>query len=216
MRETLEQIITLAIRPAARNMLTMSQAPPSDEPLRRSFYTRDTLVVARDLLGRVLCRRLDGGEVLRGRIVEVEAYDGPADRASHAHRGLTRRNAPMFEGGGIAYVYQIYGVHFCLNVVTGEPGYPAAVLLRATEAPRPDRSASGPGRLCRAFGIDRDLDGSSLIDGALWLERGRPVRPAGIRRTPRIGVDYAGGWAARRYRFVIAGHDAASGPRRLR
>ena len=197
-------------------MAAMPERRPSAEPLGNVFYLRDTLVVARDLLGRVLCRLLDGGEVLRGRIVEVEAYDGPNDRASHAHRGRTRRNASMFEGGGIAYVYQIYGVHFCLNVVTGDPGYPAAVLLRATEPPRPDSPASGPGRLCRAFGVDRSMDGSSLIDGELWLEPGRPVPAAGIRRTPRIGVDYAGDSAARRYRFVIAGHDAASGPRRMR
>ena len=83
------------------------------------FYRRDTLDVARDLLGRVLCRRLRDGTVLRGRLLEVEAYDGPYDRASHAHRGPTPRNAPMFEPGGIAYVYFVYGMHHCLNVVTG-------------------------------------------------------------------------------------------------
>ena len=91
---------------------------PSRMRLRRTFYRRNTLHVARDLLGRELCRSLSAGEVLRARIVEVEAYDGPADRASHAHRGRTRRNSPMFEAGGMAYVYLIYGVHHCLNVVT--------------------------------------------------------------------------------------------------
>src|SRR5262245_34770213 len=116
-----------------------------------SFYRRDTLEVARDLLGRVVCRRLRAADgVLRGRLVEVEAYDGPNDRASHAHRGRTARNAAMFEAGGIAYVYRIYGVHHCLNVVTGERGYPAAVLIRATEPPD-GASATGPGCVCRAF-----------------------------------------------------------------
>jgi len=184
-------------------------------PLALEFYTRDTLEVARDLLGRLLCRRLHDGSVLRGRIVEVEAYDGPADRASHAHRGRTARNAPMFRRGGIAYVYLVYGVHHCLNVVTGDEGYPAAVLLRATESPDGETSASGPGRLTRAFAVDRALDGASLCDDRLWLEFGQTVGDREIRRTPRIGVDYAGPWARRRYRFLLAGHPAVSGPRRL-
>jgi DNA-3-methyladenine glycosylase len=166
--------------------------------------------VARDLLGCVLCRRLGDGEVLRGRIVEVEAYDGPNDRASHARNGRTRRNAPMFEAGGIAYVYLIYGMHHCLNVVTGPRGYPAAILIRAAEPPRDGVSASGPGRLTRAFEIDRGLDGASFLDSELWLERGRPVPDGAVRRTARVGVDYAGWWARRRYRFVIANHPAVS------
>jgi DNA-3-methyladenine glycosylase len=166
------------------------------------FYRRATLEVARDLLGRTLCRRLPGGKVLRGRIVEVEAYDGPRDRASHAHRGRTRRNAPMFEAGGVAYVYLVYGVHHCFNVVTGEKDYPAAVLIRAAEPPVGGTSASGPGRLCRAFDIDRTLDGCSLLARELWLEQGTPVRDRDVRRTPRIGVDYAGPWARRPYRFI--------------
>jgi len=170
------------------------------------FYLRPTLEVARDLLGRVLCRRLEDGTVLRGGIVEVEAYDGPRDRASHAFRGRTPRNAPMFARGGIAYVYLVYGVHHCLNVVTGEEAYPAAVLLRAATPPAPDRSASGPGRLCRAFGIDRALDGASFLGPDLWLEAGDPPPPGRIRRTPRVGVHYAGAWARRRLRFLIAKH----------
>jgi len=172
--------------------------------LRREFYLRPTLQVARDLLGRHLCRRLPDRTVLRGSIVEVEAYDGPRDRASHAFRGRTPRNAPMFAAGGIAYVYLVYGVHHCLNVVTGEEGYPAAVLIRGATSPVEGRSASGPGRLCRAFGIDRSLDGASFLGPDLWLEAGQPPAPRRIRRTPRIGVDYAGDWARRRFRFVIA------------
>jgi len=189
---------------------------PDRNRIRRPFYRRDTLQVARDLLGRMLCRRDEQGQVLRGRIVEVEAYDGPDDRACHAHRGRTARNGSMFEPGGIAYVYLIYGVHHCLNIVTGERGFPAAVLIRATEPPLPGRSASGPGRLCRAFEIDRELDGASLLARGLWLEEGRAVAERDVRRTPRIGVDYAGTWARRRYRFVVRAHAAVSGPRHLR
>jgi DNA-3-methyladenine glycosylase len=183
--------------------------------LEASFYRRPALVVARDLLGRTLCRELDDGTVLRGRLVEVEAYDGPADRASHAFRGRTVRNRWMFEDGGLAYVYLVYGMHHCLNIVTGEAGHPAAVLLRAATSPD-GTSASGPGRLTRAFGVTRDLDGASFLSGPLWLEAGEPVIDSAIRRTRRIGVDYAGSWASRRYRFIIAGHPDVSGPKPLR
>jgi DNA-3-methyladenine glycosylase len=188
----------------------------SDEPLPLSFYRRDALAVARDLLGRRLCRRLGDGTLLRGTLVEVEAYDGPDDQASHAHRGRTQRNAPMFEAGGLAYVYLIYGMHHCLNVVTGQAGYPAAILLRAATSPVPDRSASGPGRLCRVFQVDRGLDRASFTDEEVWLEAGEPVAGSDVLQTSRIGVDYAGSWAERPYRWVVRGHPDVSGPRRLR
>jgi len=183
--------------------------------LPASFYRRSALEVARDLLGRTICRELADGSVLRGRLVEVEAYDGPADRASHAFRGVTKRNRWMFESGGIAYVYLVYGMHHCLNIVTGEAGHPAAILLRAATSPAGDK-ASGPGRLTRAFAVDRALDGASFLAGPLWLEAGEPVPDRAIRRTRRIGVDYAGAWASRRYRFIIAGHPDVSGPSALR
>lgn len=173
-----------------------------DRALSLAFYRRPTLEVARDLLGRVLCRRTCEGSVVRGRLSEVEAYDGPLDRASHAFRGRTPRNKPMFEAGGIAYVYLIYGIHHCLNVVTGPQGYPAAVLIRGAELDGDGDSASGPGRLTRAFCIDRTLDGASLLGPELWLEEGEPVPDRRVRRTARIGVDYAESWAGRRYRFV--------------
>ena len=184
--------------------------------LGQAFYRRDTLEVARDLLGSVLCRRVTGGVTLRGRIVEVEAYDGPGDRASHARSGITRRNAPMFEAGGIAYVYLVYGVHHCLNVVTGPDGYPAAVLLRAAESPDGAASASGPGRLTRAFQVDRSMDGVSLTGPDLWLEKGEAVPDHRVGRTGRIGVAYAGAWARRRFRFLIRGHPEISGPPSLK
>lgn len=187
----------------------------SPRRLPAAFYRRPTLAVARDLLGRTLCRRLQDGTILRGRLVEVEAYDGPLDRASHAFRGTTPRNRWMFEPGGLAYVYLIYGVHHCLNIVTGDKAHPAAVLLRAAESPD-GASASGPGRLARAFAVDRTLDGASFLDGPLWLEAGEPVLDRAVRRTRRIGVDSAGAWASRRYRFIIAGHPEVSGPKALR
>lgn len=183
--------------------------------LGRDFYRRDTQDVARDLLGRTLCRRVARGTVIRGAVVEVEAYDGPHDRACHAHRGRTRRNAPMFETGGVAYVFLVYGMHHCFNVVTGEEGYPAAILVRAAEMEDGDLNASGPGRLTRAFHIDRTLDGASLLGRDLWIEEGTPAARGAILRTPRIGVAYAGPWAEKRYRFVIAGHPVASGPKHL-
>jgi DNA-3-methyladenine glycosylase len=181
-------------------------------PLPKAFYTRDVLEVARDLLGRTLCRRLPDGRILRGRIVEVEAYLGLVDRASHAYRGKTPRNAPMFQDGGIAYVYFVYGMHHCLNVVTSVAGHPTAVLLRAATTPN-GTSASGPGRLTRAFAIDRRLDGASLLGPDLWLEEGTPIGDREVHRTARIGIDYAGGWARRLLRYVIRNHPEVSGPR---
>jgi DNA-3-methyladenine glycosylase len=177
--------------------------------LDHAFYRRPALTVARDLLGMTLCRKLPEGGVMRGSIVEVEAYDGPRDRASHAFRGLTPRTAPMFEAGGIVYVYLVYGMHHCLNIVTGPAGYPAAVLLRAADVPG-GVTASGPGRLSRAFSVDRSLDGASLLGRELWLEEGERVPDRGVRRTARIGVDYAGAWARRKYRFHVADHPAVS------
>jgi DNA-3-methyladenine glycosylase len=149
------------------------------------------------------------------RIVEVEAYLGAADPAAHVFRGPTPRTAPLFGPPGTLYVYLVYGMHHCLNIVTGEAGHPAAVLLRAAESPGTS-SASGPGRLTRAFRVDGALDGASFVTGPLWLEAGEPVRTGSIRRTPRIGVGYAGPWASRPYRFIVAGHPDVSGPRALR
>jgi DNA-3-methyladenine glycosylase len=182
----------------------------SSTRLERAFFLRSTAEVARDLLGRALCRRLDDGTVLRGRVVEVEAYDGPGDRASHAYRGRTARNEPMFEAGGIAYVYLVYGVHNCLNVVTGPAGHPAAVLLRAAESPPGSPSASGPGRLTRAFRVTREQDRESFLGPVLWFESGEPVADRMVRRTARIGVGYAGSWARRKLRFLIRDHPAVS------
>ena len=170
--------------------------------------------VARDLLGKLVVRRLPDGRVRSGRIVETEAYHGPGDRASHAHRGRTPRNAPMFGPAGVAYVYQIYGVWYCLNTVTMRDGFPAAVLIRALDLD--DREGAGPGKLCRALAIDRRLTGTDLVAGTdLWIaDDGERVRARDVASGPRVNVDYAGAWAARPWRFWRVGHPAVS--RRVR
>lgn len=168
----------------------------------RRFFEQPTLSVARELIGMHLVHAQRGG--LRvGRIVETEAYLGPRDLAAHSSRGQTARTAVMFGPPAHAYVYFIYGVWHCVNVVTQRAGVPHAVLLRALEpvAGISERTA-GPGLLCRAMGIDRRLNGADLLGSVLWLERApaRAARPR-IARATRIGVDYAGPWAQRRWRF---------------
>ena len=196
-------------------------------PLPRAFYRGPADEVARDLLGRYLVRELPEGRLV-ARVVEVEAYLGRDDPASHAFRGLTARNAAMFLEGGHAYVYFVYGMHYCMNVVCGRRGTPHAVLLRAAEpieggpsmvarrglAPdaAPRAIAGGPARLCDALGIDRALDGVPLWTGGLRLTRGEPVGDEQIVRGPRIGVDYAGEAAAWALRLGVAASPALSRP----
>ncbi len=187
--------------------------------LPRTFYLEDTVTVARALLGCVLHRRLEDGELLAVRIVETEAYLGANDMASHTRRGLrSERNASMYLEGGHAYVYFTYGMHWCLNVVTQESETAEAVLLRAAEplrgvdsmrARRPkakrDRDLlNGPGKICMALDIDRRLDGSSLRGDALWIApRDIEVDDARIAVTPRIGIDNSGDAAAWPLRFFL-------------
>jgi len=167
--------------------------------LSSTFLDRPTLVVAEELLGQYLCRELDG-EVHRFCITEVEAYDGPEDKACHAHRGKTDRNRIMFGPAGHWYVYLCYGMHWLLNVVTGPEDFPAAVLFRGL------KEVSGPGRLTKRLRIDRtqNCKPCSLQTG-LWLESsGIQPQTTEIERTPRIGIDYAGPeWVAAPYRFVL-------------
>jgi DNA-3-methyladenine glycosylase len=168
----------------------------------RAFFERSTLAVARALIGLHLVHD-DGSTRRAGRIVETEAYLGPRDLAAHSARGRTPRTAVMFGPPGRAYVYFIYGFWNCLNVVTGRCGVPHAVLLRALE-PLGGLTArtSGPGLLCRALGIDRRLNGVDLLGDVLWLEQPPAGAPrARIARARRIGVDYAGEWARRPWRF---------------
>jgi DNA-3-methyladenine glycosylase len=185
----------------------------------RGFFERGTLTVARALIGMHLVHD-DGHSVRAGRIVETEAYLGPRDLAAHSARGRTRRTEVMFGPAGHAYVYFIYGFWNCLNVVTGRVGVPHAVLLRALE-PLGDLTAGtwGPGLLCRALNIDRRLNGADLRGDELWLESPRGAKAAvRIARATRIGVDYAGDWAQRPWRFFDRDSPyvstAPAGPRR--
>ncbi len=176
--------------------------------LSYDFFARDTLIVARELLGARLVRLLDG-QRLSGVIVECEAYVGHGDTASHASRGRTPRNEVMFGPPGRAYVYFTYGMHWMLNVVTEEEGFPAAILIRALEPVeglevmrrlrQADRRrlrdrdlTSGPARLTQAMAIDKRFNGADLVHGdELWLERGRKVPDEEVARGPRIGIHYA-------------------------
>ena len=171
--------------------------------------------MARDLLGAVLVRRRAGDETTAGRIVEVEAYCGAKDLAAHSARGRrTARNDVMYGPGGHAYVYFIYGMYYCLNVVTERTGFPAAVLFRALEPSGKIAlpPMSGPGRLCRALAIDLALNRADFTKGPLGIEdRGDP--PPAIGASPRIGVEYAGEWARKPWRFFIEGSPAVTKPR---
>lgn len=174
--------------------------------LPRHFYERGAVEVARDLLGKHLVRVVNGKQRV-GRIVEVEAYLGPGDRASHAGRGITPRTRVMFGPPGHAYVYFIYGMHHCMNVVCAPDGQAAAVLLRALEPLSGIRErTNGPALLCRAMGIDRNMTGHDLLTPELHLRAPREERTFRIARRRRIGVDYAGGWARRLLRFYISGN----------
>jgi DNA-3-methyladenine glycosylase len=173
------------------------------KPLTEKFSNRPTLAVARDLLGKFLVRRV-GNRTIAAMIIEVEAYDGPHDKASHASRGMTKRNAPMFGPPGCWYIYFTYGMHWMLNIVTGPKGYPAAVLIRGVEG------VSGPARVAKFFKIAKSTakrineKPASRATG-LWIEnRGIRIPTNRIRQSARIGVDYAGPvWARKKCRFVL-------------
>jgi DNA-3-methyladenine glycosylase len=185
----------------------------------RAWFDRSAAEVAPDLLGMSLVHDTAAGRIV-GRIVEVEAYLGPEDLAAHSARGRTPRNAVMFGAPGHLYVYLVYGMHHCANVVCGPGTKPEAVLLRAAQITEGEalarsargtvpgtRLAAGPGNLTAAFGIDRTLNGTDLTRGAVWLAAGEHSRAdmaVRIERTPRVGVEYAGPWTARPLRFLIA------------
>src|SRR6267378_532795 len=187
--------------------------------LPRRFFARDPVVLARDLLGRVLFYRTAEG-LLAGRIVETEAYRGEADAASHAFRGRTGRNAVMFGRAGHAYVYFTYGMHYCLNVTAAIPGTAGAVLLRALEPlagveimqARGDRGAearllSGPGKIGRAFGLTLADNGRDFTRGPLGLSAGSPVPDRKVARSARIGIRRA---VDLPYRFTVIGSTSLS------
>lgn len=178
--------------------------------LPRAFYARDTVEVARDLLGKYLVHVVDGVKRI-GRIVEVEAYLGAQDLAAHSSKGITDRTRVMYGPAGFAYVYLIYGMYNCVNVVTESEGQGTAVLLRALEPVKNlEGRTQGPGLLCKAMGIDRRLYGHDLASRDFYLAQGAATEHFTIVQRPRIGVDYAGEWAARELRFYIAGNPYVS------
>ncbi len=189
--------------------------------LPREFYTRaNVLAVARELLGKLLVVPAADGTRVSGFIVEVEAYRGPQDRASHAFGGRrTKRTETMYGPGGTAYVYFVYGMYHQFNVVTNVPEIPHAILVRGLEPVeglevmrrrrplQPDKNlTSGPGKLCIAMGIDRSLDRSYLLGDKVWIEAGRKVSPREIASGRRIGIDYAEDWIDKPWRFWLKGN----------
>jgi DNA-3-methyladenine glycosylase len=177
-----------------------AEAPPAGRLLGPEFFDRDTVAVARDLLGKVLVREVEGKR-LWGRLVEVEAYLGPDDLAAHSSGGRrSPRNEVMYGPPGHAYVYFTYGMHHCLNFVTREAGVPQAVLVRALEPGPGVGRCGGPGLVCRALGIDRNLNGAALVPPSIYvLNDDAPSRR--VYATPRIGIGEQGEWTDRPLRF---------------
>jgi DNA-3-methyladenine glycosylase len=180
-----------------------------ERKLPRSFYDRDTVLVAKDLLGKLLVQ-VAGGVERVGKIVEVEAYLGEHDLAAHSSKGRTERTRVMFGPPGHAYVYLIYGMYHCLNVVTEREGHASAVLLRALEPVQNiDGRTHGPGLLCKAMGVDKRLNNHDLLSDDFYLTALQTEKFT-IARSARIGVDYAQHWARRQLRFYIKGNPFVS------
>ncbi|KTD65526.1 DNA-3-methyladenine glycosylase [Legionella spiritensis] len=172
------------------------------QKLTRAFYDRDTIEVAEDLLGHYLIHHHNGIERI-GKIVEVEAYLGEHDRAAHSSKGVTDRTRVMFGPPGYAYVYLIYGIHYCMNIVTEREGHGSAVLLRALEPVQNITARTqGPGLLTKAMGIDKRLNAHDLLSDDFYVAS-HPGPSLQIEKRPRIGVDYAGKWALEKLRFYI-------------
>jgi len=188
--------------------------------IERNFFLRPTLKIAPELLGKFIIRKI-GNKKLSGMITETEAYIGEKDLASHASKGKTKRTAPMYFKGGFSYVYLIYGMYYNFNIVTEGKDFPAAVLIRSVEPKegieemqkRRQKNAratlysltTGPGKFCEAFGITKKENALDLIrNKTLYLEdRGVKIKPQEIKKTTRIGVEYAGKWEKKKWRFYI-------------
>lgn len=182
------------------------------QKLPRAFYDRDTTLVAKELLGKNLVHISHGIERI-GKIVEVEAYLGAHDLAAHSAKGLTNRTKIMFGPPGFAYVYMIYGMYFCMNVVTECEGHPSAVLVRAVQPIKNIMtSTKGPGLLCKAFEIDKRLNGHDLLSENFYITSQTEPQHFSIVTRPRIGVSYAKHWAKRLLRFYIKGNAFISKP----
>jgi len=207
------------------------QARAETTKLPREFYLRsNVLTVAKDLLGKLLVVPGPNGKRASGKIVEVEAYRGPEDRASHAFGGRrTKRTETMYGSGGVAYVYFVYGMYYQFNVVSNVADTPHAILVRALEPvegieimrerrhTHSDHNlTSGPGKLCIAMGIDRQLNAADLLGDRVWLEEFEHVPPRRIARGPRIGIDYAQEWIDKPWRFWIRDNRYVSRIRSIR
>lgn len=176
--------------------------------LSRSFYARPAPILARALLGKVLVHRA-GGRLFSGMIVETESYHGRNDKASHASRGRTQRTAVMFDTVGHAYVYFTYGMHWLCNVTCGKIGFPSTALIRALEPIRVPRGVktNGPARLTKALRITGKQNRIDLAGSELWIEnRGVRIPARSIARAKRIGVEYAGSWKEKPWRFFVKGN----------
>ena len=171
--------------------------------LTRSFYTRPTLTVAKKLLGKYIVRKI-GRKILTGKIIEIEAYIGPQDKASHAFGGkITARNKAEYLIGGHIYIYLVYGMYWQFNISTGRKGQPECVLIRALDQ---GKETSGPGKLCRYLKLDKSFYAEDVTKSKrIWLEDRRVrVKPHQIKATARIGIDYAGPyWSKKKWRFVL-------------
>jgi DNA-3-methyladenine glycosylase len=194
--------------------------------LKRKFYERETLTVARELLGRLLVHETIEG-VTAGKIVETEAYVGPEDKASHAYGSLhTKRTEAQYGPKGHAYIYLVYGMYYCFNVTSGRiPGKPEAILVRALEPVsgieimkkrrgRVINLASGPGMLCMAMGMSTKQNGADLCAPPLHIDEGEKIRKGRIVQTTRVNVDYAGEWRNTPWRFFVKNNAYVSRPTR--
>ncbi|MEK7076374.1 MAG: DNA-3-methyladenine glycosylase [Patescibacteria group bacterium] len=189
--------------------------------LKRKFFNRNTVLVAQELLGKFLVRRI-GNKLVKAKITETEAYCGTRDLACHASKGLTERTKVMFGSAGFSYVYMVYGMYHCLNIVTEKEGNPAAVLIRSVGVvdglprselpilsfaaqPQSEVLLRGPGILCRELKIDRKLNAVDLIkSNLLWIEDGEiKIKKSQIKKGKRIGVGYAGKWKDKLWRFYL-------------
>ena len=210
------------------DMQQQVQLPTGRSKLPREWFRQGAISLAPQLLGRTLVRRLNG-EVIRAMIIETEAYAAPEDKASHAYGNRrTKRTETMFHDGGTAYIYLIYGMYHCLNVVAGFQDQAEAVLIRAAaplssadeqamrkyrpiKSSKPADIGNGPGKLCRALQITKDLDDTDLIKSEqLWIEAGEPFAEADIVCAPRIGIPYAEEYVMKPWRFYVKDHPYVS------
>jgi len=167
--------------------------------LKRIFFEQKTLKVAKELLGCFLIHQVGDLKII-ARIIETEAYVGPKDKANHASKGITKRTEVMFGSAGHAYIYLIYGMYYCFNIVTESKGYPAAVLIRGIEIA--GQKFIGPGKVCRELKIDKSLNNEDIVKSKkLWLEKGH--KSTKIKKLSRVGIDYASEYKDKLWRFLL-------------